>query len=40
MLANASSTVDIASLASQAVGGGVARAILAGVVGLIKNKMA
>jgi hypothetical protein len=28
MLANASSTVDIASLASQAVGGGVAGAIL------------
>jgi hypothetical protein len=36
----AGNNVDIGALASQAVGGGVAGAIVAGVVGLIKNKMA
>ena len=40
MLANAASNVDIAALASQAVGGGVAGAILTAIIGLIKNKMA
>ena len=32
--------VDIGALASQAVGGGVAGAIVAAIVGVIKNKMA
>jgi hypothetical protein len=32
--------VDIGALASQAVGGGVAGAIVAAIIGLIKNKMA
>jgi hypothetical protein len=40
MMAGAGGNVDIAALASQAVGGGVAGAIVAAVVGLIKNKMA
>jgi hypothetical protein len=40
MLANAGSTVDIGALAGQAVGGGVAGAVVTAVVGLIKNKMA
>ena len=40
MMAGAGNNVDIGALASQAVGGGVAGAIVAGVVGLIKNKMA
>jgi hypothetical protein len=40
MLAGAGNNVDIGALASQAVGGGVAGAIVAAIVGLIKNKMA
>jgi hypothetical protein len=40
MMAGAGNNVDIGALASQAVGGGVTGAIVAGVVGLIKNKMA
>jgi hypothetical protein len=40
MLAGVGNNVDITALASQAVGGGVAGAIVAGIVGLIKNKMA
>ena len=40
MLAGAGNNVDIAALASQAVGGGVAGAIVAAIVGVIKNKMA
>jgi hypothetical protein len=40
MLAGAGNNVDIGALAGQAVGGGVAGAIVAAVVGLIKNKMA
>jgi hypothetical protein len=39
MLANYANSVDIAAIASNAVGGGVAGAVVAGVVGLIKNKM-
>jgi hypothetical protein len=39
MLAQTASTVDIGALASQAVGGGVCGAILAGVIGVVKNKM-
>jgi hypothetical protein len=39
MMAGVSNNVDIGALASQAVGGGVAGAIVAAVVGLIKNKM-
>jgi hypothetical protein len=39
MLADTGGNVDIAALASQAVGGGIAGAIVAAVVGLIKNKM-
>jgi hypothetical protein len=40
MMASAGSTVDIGTIASQAVGGGVSGAVLAAVVGVIKNKMA
>jgi hypothetical protein len=40
MMAGAGNNVDIGALASQAVGGGVAGAIVAGDVGLIENKMA
>jgi hypothetical protein len=40
MMAGVGNNVDIGALASQAVGGGVAGAIVAAVVGLIKNKMA
>jgi O-acetyl-ADP-ribose deacetylase (regulator of RNase III) len=40
MLAGVGNNVDIAALASQAVGGGVAGAIVAAIVGVIKNKMA
>jgi uncharacterized membrane protein YeaQ/YmgE (transglycosylase-associated protein family) len=40
MMAGVGNNVDIAALASQAVGGGVAGAIVAAIVGLIKNKMA
>ena len=40
MMAGAGNNVDIGALASQAVGGGVAGAIVAGIIGLIKNKMA
>jgi hypothetical protein len=40
MMAGVSNNVDIGALASQAVGGGVAGAIVAAIVGLIKNKMA
>jgi hypothetical protein len=40
MLAGAGNNVDIGALASQAVGCGVAGAIVAAIVGLIKNKMA
>jgi hypothetical protein len=40
MMAGAGNNLDIGALASQAVGGGVAGAIVAAVVGLIKNKMA
>jgi hypothetical protein len=39
MMAGAGTNLDIGALASQAVGGGVAGAIVAAVVGLIKNKM-
>jgi hypothetical protein len=40
MMAGAGSNVDIGALASQAVGSGVAGAIVAAIIGLIKNKMA
>ena len=40
LLANTASTVDISALIGQVAGGGVAGAVLAGVVGLIKSKMA
>ena len=40
MLEQTSSTVDIGALAGQAVGGGVAGAVVTAVAGLIKNKMA
>ena len=40
MMAGVGNNVDIAALASQAIGGGVAGAIVATIVGLIKNKMA
>ena len=40
MMAGGGNNVDIGTLASQAIGGGVAGAIVAAVVGLIKNKMA
>ena len=40
MMAGVGNNVDIGALASQAVGGGVAGAIVAAIVGLIKNKMA
>jgi uncharacterized membrane protein YeaQ/YmgE (transglycosylase-associated protein family) len=33
-------TMDVGTLLSQAVGGGIAGAILTAIVGLIKNKMA
>jgi hypothetical protein len=40
MIAGVGNNVDIAALASQAVGGGVAGvAIVPAIVGLIKNKM-
>lgn len=39
-LAATTSSLDIATIASQAVGGGVTGAILTGMIGLIKNKMA
>jgi hypothetical protein len=39
-LAGAANTIDIAAIASQAVGGGVAGAIVTAVIGAIKNKMA
>jgi len=39
MMAGAGTNLDIGALASQAVGGRVAGAIVAAVVGLIKNKM-
>ena len=39
MMAGAGTNVDIGALVSQAVGGGVAGAILAAIVGVIKNKM-
>jgi len=39
MMAGAGNNVDIGAVASQAVGGGVAGAIVAAVVGVIKNKM-
>jgi hypothetical protein len=38
MLANTAGTVDIATIASQAVG--VAGAVVTAVIGLIKNKLA
>ena len=40
MLQGAAGNVDIGALLGQAVGGGVAGAVLTGVVGLIKNMMA
>jgi hypothetical protein len=40
MMAGVGNNVDIGALASQAVGGGVAGAIVAAIVGVIKNKMA
>ncbi len=40
MMAGVGNNVDIGALASRAVGGGVSGAIVAAVVGLIKNKMA
>src|SRR5438270_2226925 len=40
MMAGVGNNVDIGALASQAVGGGVAGAIVAAIIGLIKNKMA
>ena len=40
MMAGAGNNVDIGALASQAVCGGVAGAIVAAIVGVIKNKMA
>jgi uncharacterized membrane protein YeaQ/YmgE (transglycosylase-associated protein family) len=39
-IAGTAGSVDVGSMISQAVGGGVAGAILTAVVGLIKNKMA
>ncbi len=39
MMAGVGNNVDIGALASQAVGGGVAGAIVAAIVGVIKNKM-
>ena len=39
-LAGAAGTTDIGALVGQAVGGGVAGAILTAIVGLIKSKMA
>jgi hypothetical protein len=39
MMTGAGNNVDIGALASQAVGGGVAGAIVAAIVGVIKNKM-
>jgi hypothetical protein len=40
MLQGAAGNVDIGAMLGQAVGGGVAGAVLTGVVGLIKNMMA
>ena len=40
VLANAGTNIDVGALAGQAVGGGVAGAILTAIVGVIKNKMA
>jgi hypothetical protein len=40
MLAGAADNVDIGAIIGQAVGGGVAGAIVTFVVGLIKNTMA
>ena len=40
LLANTASTVDVGALVGQVAGGGVAGAVLTGIVGLIKNKMA
>jgi hypothetical protein len=40
MMADAGNNVDIGALASQAGGGGVAGAIVAAIVGVIKNKIA
>jgi len=40
MLSSAAGSVDVATLLGQAVGGGVAGAVVTAVVGLIKNKMA
>jgi hypothetical protein len=39
MMTGAGANVDVGALVSQAVGGGVAGAILAAIVGVIKNKM-
>jgi hypothetical protein len=39
MMAGVGNNVDIGALVSQAVGGGITGAIVAGIVGLIKNKM-
>jgi hypothetical protein len=39
MMAGAGNSVDIGAVVSQAVGGGITGAILAAIVGLIKNKM-
>jgi transposase len=39
VMAGVGNNVDIGALASQAVGGGVAGAIVAAIVGLIKSKM-
>jgi hypothetical protein len=40
MLAQTASTTDIGALAGQVAGGGVAGAVLTGVIALIKSKMA
>jgi hypothetical protein len=40
MLANATNSVDVTAIVSQAVGGGVAGAVLTGIIVLIKNKTA
>jgi hypothetical protein len=40
MIAGVGNNIGIGALASQAVGGGVAGAIVVAIVGLIKSKMA
>lgn len=38
-LAGAAGTIDLGAMVSQAVGGGVAGAVLTAIIGFIKNKM-